>query len=178
MFAVLGNMLVVAILPLITGSLAATVSSTLVVTRGSKIRVTAFIYFKFNHAPELTGTVAPDCFALPNSYMVNGAWSGPNIFASEGDTLLMTIVNQNDAPLSIHLHGLRQAATPASDGSAFIASAPLAPFETRTVRSEIGDTEAGVRQGIDVLQSISASQISPLISSLADVLLSRSHWPD
>jgi L-ascorbate oxidase len=55
----------------------------------------------------------------------------------------MTISNQNDSPLSIHLHGLLQKGSPASDGASYISSSPLAPWETRSLTTKIGANEAG-----------------------------------
>jgi FtsP/CotA-like multicopper oxidase with cupredoxin domain len=92
------------------------------------------------------GIAAPDCVDR-NVYLINGQFApGPTIFVNEGDWLNLTVSNamaSKSEMVSIHLHGLRQRGTPASDGAAFVSSAPISPGETRAVLTKIGDHEAG-----------------------------------
>jgi L-ascorbate oxidase len=89
------------------------------------------------------GYSAPECFNT-TTYLINGNFVGPTIHATEGDTLELTIVNENDSPLSIHFHGLKQRESPEADGAAFISNSPIQPFETHTVVVKIASKdEAG-----------------------------------
>ncbi|XP_055808146.1 laccase-4-like [Solanum dulcamara] len=58
---------------------------------------------------------------------VNGKFPGPTIYAREGDTVLVNVVNHVKYNVSIHWHGVRQLRTGWSDGPAYITQCPIQP---------------------------------------------------
>ncbi|KAL8224694.1 hypothetical protein R6Q57_017251 [Mikania cordata] len=58
---------------------------------------------------------------------VNGHSPGPTLYAREGDTVLVRVVNKVKYNVSIHWHGIRQLRTGWSDGPAYITQCPIQP---------------------------------------------------
>ncbi|GJX28821.1 laccase-4-like protein [Tanacetum coccineum] len=58
---------------------------------------------------------------------VNGQFPGPTLYAREGDTVLVRVVNHVKYNVSIHWHGIRQLRTGWSDGPAYITQCPIQP---------------------------------------------------
>ncbi|XP_060176437.1 laccase-4-like [Lycium barbarum] len=58
---------------------------------------------------------------------VNGKFPGPTVYAREGDTVLVNVVNHVKYNVSIHWHGVRQLRTGWSDGPAYITQCPIQP---------------------------------------------------
>ncbi|KAM3204900.1 Laccase-22 [Capsicum chinense] len=58
---------------------------------------------------------------------VNGKFPGPTIYAREGDTVLVNVVNHAKYNVSIHWHGIRQLRSGWSDGPAYITQCPIQP---------------------------------------------------
>ncbi|GAA0171152.1 oxidase [Lithospermum erythrorhizon] len=75
-------------------------------------------------------------------WTVNGEFPGPTLYVEEGDTILVTIVNQGPQNITIHWHGVKQIRYPWSDGPEYITQCPIQPganFSQRIVLSdEIG----------------------------------------
>ncbi|KAJ9545120.1 hypothetical protein OSB04_024827 [Centaurea solstitialis] len=58
---------------------------------------------------------------------VNGHSPGPTLYAREGDTVLVRVVNHVKYNVSIHWHGIRQLRTGWADGPAYITQCPIQP---------------------------------------------------
>ncbi|XP_076939584.1 laccase-4-like [Bidens hawaiensis] len=58
---------------------------------------------------------------------VNGAFPGPTLYAREGDTVHVKVVNHVKYNVSIHWHGIRQLRTGWADGPAYITQCPIQP---------------------------------------------------
>ncbi|PWA84894.1 laccase [Artemisia annua] len=58
---------------------------------------------------------------------VNGRFPGPTLYAREGDTVLVKVVNHVKYNVSIHWHGIRQLRTGWADGPAYITQCPIQP---------------------------------------------------
>ncbi|OAY43688.1 laccase-4 [Manihot esculenta] len=58
---------------------------------------------------------------------VNGRFPGPTLYAREGDTVLVRVVNKVKYNVSIHWHGIRQLRTGWADGPAYITQCPIQP---------------------------------------------------
>ncbi|KAI3750511.1 hypothetical protein L2E82_21150 [Cichorium intybus] len=58
---------------------------------------------------------------------VNGQFPGPTLYAREGDTVLVRVVNHVKYNVSIHWHGIRQLRTGWADGPAYITQCPIQP---------------------------------------------------
>ncbi|XP_076928230.1 laccase-4-like [Bidens hawaiensis] len=58
---------------------------------------------------------------------VNGAFPGPTLYAREGDTVHVKVVNHVKYNVSIHWHGIRQLRTGWGDGPAYITQCPIQP---------------------------------------------------
>ncbi|KAK8563855.1 hypothetical protein V6N12_035991 [Hibiscus sabdariffa] len=56
---------------------------------------------------------------------VNGKFPGPTLYAREGDTVLVKVVNHVKYNVSIHWHGIRQLRTGWADGPAYITQCPI-----------------------------------------------------
>ena len=80
------------------------------------------------------GTAAPD--GTPRiTFLINGQYMGPTIFADWGDYVEVTVTNklQNNGT-GIHWHGLRQLNNNWEDGVPGLTECPLAPGQTKTYR--------------------------------------------
>ncbi|KAJ0743207.1 putative laccase [Helianthus annuus] len=58
---------------------------------------------------------------------VNRQSPGPTLYAREGDTVLVRVVNKVKYNVSIHWHGIRQLRTGWADGPAYITQCPIRP---------------------------------------------------
>nr|GEV23598.1 laccase-4-like [Tanacetum cinerariifolium] len=58
---------------------------------------------------------------------VNGRFPGPTLYAREGDTVLVKVVNHVKYNVSIHWHGIRQLRTGWADGPAYVTQCPIQP---------------------------------------------------
>ncbi|KZV17167.1 laccase-4-like [Dorcoceras hygrometricum] len=56
---------------------------------------------------------------------VNGQFPGPTIYAREGDTVVVKVMNNVKYNVSIHWHGIRQLRTGWADGPAYITQCPI-----------------------------------------------------
>ncbi|NP_001312019.1 laccase-4-like precursor [Nicotiana tabacum] len=80
-------------------------------------------HYKFNVVMKNTTRL---CSSKP-IVTVNGKFPGPTIYAREGDTVLVKVVNHVKYNLSIHWHGIRQLRTGWADGPAYITQCPIQP---------------------------------------------------
>ncbi|KAL6616383.1 hypothetical protein ACP70R_038653 [Stipagrostis hirtigluma subsp. patula] len=60
-------------------------------------------------------------------YTVNNQLPGPTIEVSEGDTLVVHVVNASPYPLSLHWHGIFQLRSAWADGASMITQCPIQP---------------------------------------------------
>lgn len=96
-----------------------------------------------NYNLEITlGIAAPDC-TNQLVYLINGKFVGPTLYATSGDTLRITVKNSANTSTSVHLHGINQRRSIASDGAAGFSNRAYQPGETHIIESIIGD------EGID-----------------------------
>ncbi|CAL5210870.1 unnamed protein product [Lathyrus oleraceus] len=56
---------------------------------------------------------------------VNGTLPGPTLYAREGDTVIIHLVNKSPYNMTIHWHGIIQFLTPWSDGPEYITQCPI-----------------------------------------------------
>ncbi|KAM0821913.1 hypothetical protein ACQ4PT_071846 [Festuca glaucescens] len=61
---------------------------------------------------------------------VNGQFPGPTVFASEGDLVVVRVVNNAQYNMSIHWHGVRQIRSGWADGPAYITQCPIQPGQS------------------------------------------------
>ncbi|KAF7144322.1 hypothetical protein RHSIM_Rhsim05G0206500 [Rhododendron simsii] len=61
---------------------------------------------------------------------INGRFPGPTLYAREGDTVLVKVVNHVKYNVSIHWHGIRQLRTGWADGPAYITQCPIQPSQS------------------------------------------------
>ncbi|KAJ4772261.1 Laccase [Rhynchospora pubera] len=61
---------------------------------------------------------------------VNGQFPGPTLYAREGDTVLVKVVNHVKYNVTIHWHGVRQLRTGWNDGPAYITQCPIQPRQS------------------------------------------------
>ncbi|XP_075502356.1 laccase-4-like, partial [Primulina tabacum] len=61
---------------------------------------------------------------------VNGQFPGPTIYAREGDTVVVKVINHVKYNVSIHWHGVRQLRTGWADGPAYITQCPIQTGQT------------------------------------------------
>lgn len=73
---------------------------------------------------------------------VNGQFPGPTIHVTEGDTIVIDVVNRATENVTIHWHGVKQPRYPWSDGPEYVTQCPIRPgamFNQKIVLSdEIG----------------------------------------
>ncbi|KAJ2358786.1 ferroxidase fet3, partial [Coemansia sp. Cherry 401B] len=65
---------------------------------------------------------------------VDNALPIPPVFIDQGDTLVLTVFNSLDVPVTIHAHGLLQKGTAHMDGAAQISQCGIPPRESFTYR--------------------------------------------
>lgn len=87
------------------------------------------------HLTITNGTAAPDGVPRSPTFLINGKFMGPTIYADWGDEVVVTVDNQlRDNGTGIHWHGMRQWLTGFEDGTPGLTECPLAPGKTRTYR--------------------------------------------
>lgn len=87
------------------------------------------------HLVVSNGTAAPDGVPRTPTFLVNGEYMGPTIYAEWGDEVVVTLENRLiHNGTGIHFHGLRQWLTGFEDGVPGITECPLAPGKSRTYR--------------------------------------------
>lgn len=87
------------------------------------------------HLTITNGTAAPDGIPRSPTFLINGKYVGPTIYAEWGDEIVVTVDNQlSQNGTTIHWHGMRQWLTGFEDGVPGLTECPLAPGETRTYR--------------------------------------------
>ncbi|KAH6755686.1 laccase 14 [Perilla frutescens var. hirtella] len=73
---------------------------------------------------------------------VNGKFPGPILYVTQGDTLIVDVINRATENVTIHWHGVKQPRYPWSDGPEYITQCPIRPgtkFSQKIVLSdEIG----------------------------------------
>ncbi|KAF0888576.1 hypothetical protein E2562_016045 [Oryza meyeriana var. granulata] len=72
---------------------------------------------------------------------VNGQLPGPTIVASEGDTVVVHMVNESPYNATIHWHGIFQRGTPWADGPAMVTQCPVLPGGNYTYRFNVTGQE-------------------------------------
>ncbi|XP_057832436.2 laccase-3 [Cryptomeria japonica] len=72
---------------------------------------------------------------------VNGQLPGPTLYARNGDTLNITVINRAQHNATIHWHGIRQIRTAWSDGPGYITQCPIQPGGKFTYTFTIIDQE-------------------------------------
>uniref|UniRef100_A0A0D9XYA6 Laccase n=1 Tax=Leersia perrieri TaxID=77586 RepID=A0A0D9XYA6_9ORYZ len=72
---------------------------------------------------------------------VNGQLPGPTIFASEGDTVVVHMVNESPYNMTIHWHGIFQRGTQWADGPAMVTQCPVQPGGNYTYRFNVTGQE-------------------------------------
>ncbi|XP_038902160.1 laccase-17-like [Benincasa hispida] len=65
-----------------------------------------------------------------NIATVNGKFPGPSIIVTEGDELVVKVVNRIQNNVTIHWHGIRQFRTGWADGPAYITQCPIQPGQS------------------------------------------------
>ncbi|KAL0324924.1 UNVERIFIED_CONTAM: Laccase-14 [Sesamum radiatum] len=58
---------------------------------------------------------------------VNGQFPGPTIYATEGDTIVIEVINRGTENITIHWHGVKQPRYPWSDGPEYVTQCPIRP---------------------------------------------------
>ncbi|KAJ3074983.1 hypothetical protein HK102_005696, partial [Quaeritorhiza haematococci] len=86
--------------------------------------------------------MAPDCVDR-KMMVVNGSFPGPEIHVEAGDTLDLTVINDCNEGIAMHLHGIHQKGTPFFDGAAGVAQPPIPPSSSFNMRVNIGEDEVG-----------------------------------
>lgn len=74
-------------------------------------------------------TANPDGVFRP-MMVINGQFPGPMIVCNEGDTVVVTVVNEAKNATAIHWHGLFQNGTNFMDGTVGITQCPIAPGQS------------------------------------------------
>lgn len=69
-------------------------------------------------------TITRDCHTVTVA-TVNGMFPGPTVTITEGDTLVVTVTNNQIYPVTMHWHGIRQFGTNYADGPAYITQCPI-----------------------------------------------------
>lgn len=80
-------------------------------------------HYKFNVVMRNTTRL---CWTKP-IVTVNGQFPGPTLYAREGDTVLVKVVNHVKYNVTIHWHGVRQLRSGWADGPAYITQCPIQP---------------------------------------------------
>uniref|UniRef100_A0A0D9XYA7 Laccase n=1 Tax=Leersia perrieri TaxID=77586 RepID=A0A0D9XYA7_9ORYZ len=72
---------------------------------------------------------------------VNGQLPGPTVYASEGDTVVVHMVNTSPYSMTLHWHGVLQRGTPWADGPAMVTQCPVPPGGNYTYRFTVAGQE-------------------------------------
>ncbi|TKW02109.1 hypothetical protein SEVIR_8G223400v4 [Setaria viridis] len=70
-------------------------------------------------------------------YVVNGQLPGPALDVTDGDTVVVHIVNRLEHGLTIHWHGVRQIRSCWADGAGFVTECPIPPGGEHTYRFNV-----------------------------------------
>ncbi|KAM2088795.1 hypothetical protein ACFX1T_032828 [Malus domestica] len=73
--------------------------------------------------------------------VVNGSYPGPAIYARDGDTLIVHVLNQSPYNISIHWHGIFQLLSPWADGPVYVTQCPIRPGQSYTYKFNITGQE-------------------------------------
>ncbi|KAH9311401.1 hypothetical protein KI387_026436, partial [Taxus chinensis] len=68
---------------------------------------------------------------------VNGQFPGPTLYVTNGDTLIVKVINNAKYNATIHWHGVRQMLTGWADGPEYITQCPIRPGGSYTYRFNI-----------------------------------------
>lgn len=78
--------------------------------------------------------ISADCHPYkaptPSTIFINGQFPGPPLYAVQGDTVIVKIVNELPEDITIHFHGVRQYETPFSDGTPYVSQNPIPAGKT------------------------------------------------
>ncbi|KAK1600777.1 hypothetical protein QYE76_017988 [Lolium multiflorum] len=69
--------------------------------------------------------------------VVNGQLPGPALEVTEGDSVVVHVVNQSPFGVTIHWHGVKQRLTCWADGAGMVTQCPIAPNTTFTYRFDV-----------------------------------------
>ncbi|KAK3120608.1 hypothetical protein QOZ80_9AG0690850 [Eleusine coracana subsp. coracana] len=70
-------------------------------------------------------------------YVVNGQFPGPTIDVTDGDTVVVHVINRLDHGLTLHWHGVRQIRSVWADGAGFVTECPIPPGGDHTYRFNV-----------------------------------------
>ncbi|KAM1094845.1 hypothetical protein ACFX15_009429 [Malus domestica] len=73
--------------------------------------------------------------------VVNGSYPGPTIYARDGDTLIVHVLNQSPYNITIHWHGIFQLLSAWADGPAYVTQCPIRPGQSFTYKFNITGQE-------------------------------------
>ncbi|XP_009358812.2 laccase-7-like [Pyrus x bretschneideri] len=73
--------------------------------------------------------------------VVNGSYPGPTIYARDGDTLVVHVLNQSPYNITIHWHGIFQLLSAWADGPAYVTQCPIHPGQSFTYKFNITGQE-------------------------------------
>ncbi|KAH9311404.1 hypothetical protein KI387_026439 [Taxus chinensis] len=76
-----------------------------------------------------------------NIITVNGEFPGPTLHVSNGDTLVVKVINKAQYNATIHWHGVRQMRTGWADGPEYITQCPIRPGKGYTYRFTVTGQE-------------------------------------
>ncbi|KAG2622618.1 laccase-23-like [Panicum virgatum] len=72
---------------------------------------------------------------------VNGQFPGPALEVSEGDSLIVRVINRGGYNVTVHWHGVRQMRTGWSDGPEYVTQCPIRPGQSFTYRFTVAGQE-------------------------------------
>ncbi|KAJ3700543.1 hypothetical protein LUZ61_004248 [Rhynchospora tenuis] len=81
------------------------------------------------------------CNNTKNILTVNGSYPGPTLYARNGDTIFVKVINSGNKNITIHWHGIVQPRDPWSDGPEYITQCPIKPGGNFTQRIQISEEE-------------------------------------
>ncbi|EAY88596.1 hypothetical protein OsI_10072 [Oryza sativa Indica Group] len=70
-------------------------------------------------------------------YVVNGRFPGPTVDVTEGDTVVVHVINRLPHGLTIHWHGVRQMRSCWADGAGYVTECPIHPGGEKTYRFNV-----------------------------------------
>ncbi|KAM0832825.1 hypothetical protein ACQ4PT_064648 [Festuca glaucescens] len=73
--------------------------------------------------------------------LVNGQFPGPAVEATEGDTVIVHLINESPYGMTIHWHGVKQTLSCWADGADMITQCPIQPNTTFTYRFNVTGQE-------------------------------------
>ncbi|CAL4912019.1 unnamed protein product [Urochloa decumbens] len=72
---------------------------------------------------------------------VNGQFPGPTVEISEGDSLIVRVINRGRYNVTVHWHGVRQMRTGWADGPEYVTQCPIRPGGSYTYRFTVAGQE-------------------------------------